>query len=192
MPMKKLVLCGAMLLLIGGFEVACQAQSKEETLQWIKQRLPNAKAVKYENQMSETPNRILAYQDVVANGCSLTFVEKLTAKYESVDGSSPDLDVFETVVTVPLGRLSKVDSVTGSDYEWDNGNSVELKAYDKIITWKSTEQQSSKSGGLLNTKSQSGTTSEHDIVTNDSDLAQRLAKALAHANELCGAKKEAF
>jgi hypothetical protein len=29
-------------------------------------------------------------------------------------------------------------------------------------------------------------------VTSDLDLAKRLAKALARANELCGAKKEAF
>jgi hypothetical protein len=192
--MKKLILYLATLLLMGGFEVACQAQSKEETLQWIKLRLPFAKAVRLDNN-GEGPgvDESLSYQNVVASGCSLTFVEKVNSR-EYKEYLDPW--VIETEITVPLGRLVKVDSVSGTEGgKWNNAYSVELKAYsyDKIITWKDTAR-SAKPGGPVITESHSGSESEYDIVvTNDPDLAQRLAKALAHANELCGGKKkEAF
>jgi hypothetical protein len=197
MPMKKLILCGAMLLLMGGFVVECQAQSKEETLQWIKQRLPTATAVREDNN-GEGPgiDESLAYQDVVVSGCSLTFVEKVNSRMYHI---YLDPWVIETVITVPLGRLSKVDSVHGTDGGWNNADSVELKAYDKIITWKDTAKLTKPAHPEttpVTYESHSGSKREYDIVvTGNPDLAMRLAKALAHANELCvdkSAKKEPF
>jgi len=190
--MKKLIQCGAMLLLMGGFEVACQAQSKEETLQWIKQRLPYAKATR--TTPGGGPDGAVAYHDVVANGCSLTFMETETLG-EGYKGTT------ESVVTVPLGKLSSADFLNGSDGGWDDSNTVRLKAYDKIITWKWTTQyiehgnlaQVTGREGRATNKNGAANDSVYDIVlSSDENLAQRLAKALAHANELCGGKKEAF
>ena len=186
MQVKKAIRYAVILLLTAGLNQACEAQSKEETLQWIKLRLPYATATKTD--LAGINTDTLGYHDVVVNGCSLSFVKKETiSDYEGAGNKG----LQETVITVPLGRLSVVDSVHGADDDWE-GDSVELKAFDKIIAMKWTIQKSDNNGRPTGTESGSARTSEFDVVTSDRDFAKRLAKALAHANELCGAKKETF
>ena len=200
MQMKKVIQYVVILLLTAGLDHVCEAQSKDETMQWIKMRLPYAAAT------SDDTDASVSYGDVVFSECVLTFTQKIKSVNKYVN---PYEESTVYTITVPLGRLSYAKYTSADDRPDDalfKTSVVSLKSLDKIIAVKWTEtmtifasDRSVDPRGIAGkkisetTKNGSSNNSQFEIAASDSDLAQRMAKALSHANQLCGGgKKEAF
>lgn len=191
MEMQKAVRYGAILLLAIGLNQACEAQSKEETLQWIKSRLPETTATSQfdDNTVSAS------YSNVVINGCSLTYTEKFNnVEADIFSGGDKSTDKYVTEVTIPLDKLSSARFRSAKDTPSDEllvASAVVFESADKAIAtkWTSSSQEYS---GPVKTAHGSKSQSKYAIWVSDKDVAQRLVKAFSHAIELCGGKKEAF
>jgi hypothetical protein len=191
MEMRKAIRYGAILLLSAGLNQACEAQSKEETLQWIKSRLPETTATSQYDDNTVSAS----YSNVVINGCLLTYTEKFTnVEADIFSGGDRSTAKSVTEVAIPLDRLSSARFRSAHDTPSDEllvASAVVFESADKAIatTWTSTSQDYSEP---VRTAHGSKSQSTYAIWVSDKDVAQRLVKAFSHAIELCGGKKEAF
>jgi hypothetical protein len=182
MQVMKTIRYGAILLLAAGLNQACEAQSKEETLQWIKMKLPGAQASYRVNDGVVSID--VSYSNVVVNGCSLSYTE-------TTDMAGPGGNKEKIVSEIlPLSQLSSARYI--HNYESLGINVVQVEATNKVISYKWRETGSDETGSAKDPENGDKTYRETQLALSDSDLAQRLAKALSHAIELCGGKKEAF
>ena len=191
MEMRKAIRYGVILLLTSGFNQACEAQSKEETLQWIKLRLPQTTATSTDEDTTVS----VSYSDVVVNGCLLTYTEKFNnVEADIFSGGDKYSKKYVTAVTIPLDKLSSARYRSAKDSPPDEvpvSSAVVFESVGKIITtkWTATSREFERNEKITHG---SESQSKYTIWVSDEDVVRRLVKAFARAIELCGGKKEAF